>query len=108
MNKAVTVRLSENQMEFIKKEAAQRDISVSKYIHRILFIGDWIGPTVEEIRHRLKKLMNELRIIMNNKIFPTLLIFMDVCAAFGYIPAGDWRKIVYWLAAATLTYVVTY
>ena len=45
---AVTVRLSENQMEFIKKEAAQRDISVSKYIHRILFIGDWTGPTVEE------------------------------------------------------------
>ena len=45
---------------------------------------------------------------MNNKIFPTLLIFMDVCAALGYIPAGDWRKIVYWLAAATLTYVVTY
>ena len=44
----VTVRLSETQMEFIKKEAAQRDISVSKYIHRILFIGDWTGPTVEE------------------------------------------------------------
>ena len=45
---------------------------------------------------------------MNNKIFPTMLIFIDICAAMGYVPAGDWRKIVYWLAAATLTYVVTY
>ncbi len=42
------------------------------------------------------------------RLFPTLLIALDVCAAAGYVPAGDWRKVVYWLAAATLTTVVTW
>ena len=41
-------------------------------------------------------------------LFPTLLIILDVCAAAVYMPAGDWRKVVYWLAAATLTAVVTW
>jgi hypothetical protein len=45
---------------------------------------------------------------MSNKLFPTLLIILDICAAVGYIPAGDWRKIIYWLAAAVLTFTVTY
>jgi DNA transposition AAA+ family ATPase len=45
---------------------------------------------------------------MTNKIFPTLLIILDICAAAGYIPDGDWRKIIYWLAAATLTFTVTW
>lgn len=45
---------------------------------------------------------------MKSKIFPTLLIILDVCAAIGYIPDGDWRKIIYWLAAAVLTTVVTW
>ena len=59
--KSVTVRLSENQMEFIKKEAAQRDISVSKYIHRILFIGDWTGPTVEEQKAQIKEINERIK-----------------------------------------------
>jgi hypothetical protein len=42
------------------------------------------------------------------KLFPTLLIVLDVCAALGYLPSGDWRKVVYWLAAAVLTTCVTY
>jgi hypothetical protein len=42
------------------------------------------------------------------KVFPTILIILDVFAALAYIPAYDWRKVVYWLAAAALTYVVTY
>jgi hypothetical protein len=33
------------------------------------------------------------------KLFPTLLIVLDVCAAIGCVPSGDWRKVVYWLAA---------
>jgi len=45
---------------------------------------------------------------MSPKIFPTILIIFDICAAIGYIPVHDWRKIIYWLAAAALTYVVTY
>jgi len=45
---------------------------------------------------------------MTNKLFPTLLIILDICAAAGYVPGGDWRKILYWLAAAVLTFTVTY
>lgn len=45
---------------------------------------------------------------MRSKIFPTILIILDVCAAIGYIPDGDWRKVIYWLAAAVLTFTVTY
>lgn len=28
------------------------------------------------------------------KLFPTLLIILDVCAAAAYMPSGDWRKVV--------------
>lgn len=41
-------------------------------------------------------------------IFPTLLIILDVCAALAYVPMEDWRKVVYWGAAAVLTAAVTY
>ena len=58
------------------------------------------------------KLINGLKIRtecdMNEKIFPTILIILDVCAAAPYAFQGDWRKAVYWLAAAVLTTVVTY
>jgi uncharacterized membrane protein len=42
------------------------------------------------------------------QILPTVLIVIDVCAALGYIPSGNWRMIVYWLSAATLTTMVTW
>ena len=42
------------------------------------------------------------------KFFPTCLIVLDVCAAAGYVPSGNWRRVIYWLAAATLTTVVTW
>ena len=45
------------------------------------------------------------------RIFPTILIALDVCAAAGYAYSGgreEWRMIVYWLAAGTLTYTVTW
>jgi len=45
---------------------------------------------------------------MNPKIFPTILAVLDVCAAAVYVPTGDWRRVVYWLAAAVLTTVVTW
>ena len=45
---------------------------------------------------------------MNPKFFPTILIILDVCAAIGYVNSGDYRKVVYWLAAAVLTASVTY
>lgn len=43
-------------------------------------------------------------------VFPALLIVLDVAAAGAYACHGlcEWRKIVYWLAAAAITYVVTW
>jgi hypothetical protein len=46
---------------------------------------------------------------MNSEyIFPTVLIALDVLAAIPYAAKGNWRMMVYWLAAATLTACVTY
>ena len=42
------------------------------------------------------------------KVFPTILIALDFLAACCYVTAADWRKVVYWLAAAVLTASVTY
>ena len=44
----------------------------------------------------------------STQIFPTILIALDVAAALVYAAHGDWRRLVYWLAAATLTATVTY
>ena len=41
-------------------------------------------------------------------VFPTALIVLNVCAAMPYALKADWRMMVYWLAAATLTACVTY
>ena len=48
--------------------------------------------------------------MISTRLFPTLLIVLDVLAAMGYSLQGwhEWRKVVYWLAAAVLTYTVTY
>jgi hypothetical protein len=45
---------------------------------------------------------------MNPKIFPTILMILDLCASLVYVLDGDWRKTVYWAAAGALTFVVTY
>lgn len=42
------------------------------------------------------------------KLFPTILMVLDLFAAFGYAVARDWRHVIYWLAAAVLTATVTY
>jgi hypothetical protein len=42
------------------------------------------------------------------KLFPTILIVLDICAAFGYVSSGNWRQVVYWIAAAILTASVTW
>lgn len=46
--------------------------------------------------------------IMNEKIFPTILIILDIASAVVYATKGDMRKMIYWIAAAVLTFVVTY
>lgn len=45
---------------------------------------------------------------MNPLIIPTIQIALSVCAAIGYAFAGDWRRSVYWIAGAVLTFSVTY
>jgi len=45
---------------------------------------------------------------MSAKLFPTVLIVLDVCAAVTYAFKGDIRHTIYWIAAATLTTCVTY
>jgi len=43
------------------------------------------------------------------KIFPTIIIILNIGAAgFYLIGDGDWRKVGYWLAAAALNYCVTW
>ena len=41
------------------------------------------------------------------QFFPAVLIVLDVCAACGYI-STDWRRVVYWIAAACLTASITF
>lgn len=46
---------------------------------------------------------------MNFQIFPTILIVLDIAAAFeSVMRQNDVAKCIYWIAAATLTFVVTY
>ena len=42
------------------------------------------------------------------KMFPVALIVLDVAAAAVYAAHGDVRRLIYWLAAATLTATVTF
>ena len=42
------------------------------------------------------------------QIFPTVLMSLDLLAATAYAFNHEWRQVVYWLAAATLTATVTF
>jgi hypothetical protein len=50
----------------------------------------------------------EEKLMHMTKIFPVILITLDVAAAVVYCWHGDIRHTVYWLAAATLTATVTF
>lgn len=41
-------------------------------------------------------------------IFPVLLILLDVGASVVYLANGDWKKAIYWVAAAVLNITVTF
>lgn len=45
---------------------------------------------------------------MSAKIFPSILMSLDVAAAIVYAAHGDWRRCIYWAAAAVLTGSVTF
>jgi len=42
------------------------------------------------------------------KLFPAIMIALQLLAALAYIPSGNWRQVFYWLAAAVLTFCVTF
>lgn len=41
-------------------------------------------------------------------LFPLALIVLDIAAAVTYACHGDWRRVIYWTAAAFLTASITY
>jgi hypothetical protein len=41
-------------------------------------------------------------------IYPLMLIALDVGASVMYGFSGDWRKVIYWIAAAVLNAAVTF
>ena len=45
---------------------------------------------------------------MRTAIFPILLIALDLGASVVYAVALDWRRALYWIAAAVLTACVTF
>lgn len=45
---------------------------------------------------------------MSPKVFPMALIALDLAASVVYICQGDYRRAVYWFAAAVLTTCVTF
>ncbi len=42
------------------------------------------------------------------KVFPTVLIVLDVLASIVYVSHGDVRHAIYWLSAGVLTACVTF
>ncbi len=45
---------------------------------------------------------------MKTYIFPCLLIALDIGSAIMYATESDWRKVIYWIAAAVLNITVTF
>ena len=46
--------------------------------------------------------------LLGAKTFPTILIILDISAAIVYGCIGDYRRCIYWIAAAVLTTTVTF
>lgn len=41
-------------------------------------------------------------------IFPIVMVVLDLCAGAVYAVQGDYKKLIYWLAAAVLNAAVTF
>jgi len=46
--------------------------------------------------------------MISPKVFPTILMILDLCAAVVWLSHGDWRKCCYWVSAFVLTLTITY
>ena len=55
-----------------------------------------------------KLVKRNCRMIKKEYIFPVILIALDVGAGIVYGAAGDYKKLVYWIAAAVLNIAVTF
>ena len=49
-----------------------------------------------------------MTLVTFEKYLPIALIVLDICASGVYAYCHDWRKTIYWLAAAVLTSCVTF
>lgn len=43
-----------------------------------------------------------------SRLAPTLIFGLSVISSLMYVPVADWRHVVYWAAAAAITWSVTY
>ena len=50
----------------------------------------------------------EVRMNLDPRVFPTILMILDFIAAIPYAVHGDVRHAVYWVAAGVLTLTVTW
>lgn len=48
-----------------------------------------------------------MRVLTDPRLFPVVLIALDLLAAGRYALDNDWRRAIYWLAAGVLTLMVT-
>lgn len=46
--------------------------------------------------------------MLGPRLFPIILICLNLCASAAYFGAGDWKRGIYWIAAATLTATITF
>ncbi len=42
------------------------------------------------------------------RLFPGIMIVLSLCAAGAYLAEGDYRRAIYWVAAAVLTTTVSF
>lgn len=49
-----------------------------------------------------------LELIRPEQVFPLVLIILDLAAAVVYLRQKDYKKVVYWVAAAVLNITVTF
>ena len=101
-------------LELQRKKAKNAVIILSRYIQERFCVSPtlrpanllvpcfYLGGEIKGARENQEKKMPK------EKILPTVLIIIDICAAVGYLPTGNWRMVVYWAAAATLTTMVTW
>lgn len=64
-----------------------------------------------QARHEGKRIQiqqGEVRMNLDPRVFPTILMILDFIAAIPYAVQGDIRHAVYWVAAGVLTLTVTW